>query len=482
MEFTELADYPLPAGQLTEWTPRIIEDASGWTSDDRPLSYLHEDYCGRGSTCHPLEPNEDGHHHGSWLGAAFEIPHRHDAEVVGRALTVWMRRHEVFRTTVTESRDDDGVHLRRISTTDVEVVGTPIGHMRTGTRVHQHLVDLFETLSPLRWPHCLAVTIAQTDGDEGSFVLVFGADHSVMDAYSMLLAIGEIQRIYACELEDIDPGLPHAGSHLDFSVDDRVVGRALDAEHRAVDVWGRFLARDNGNFPAFPLAVSGPSSSHRRHQSGTSSWVLSAAQSDAINSRARQSGHSMQSAVLAALALTTRAVAGNDVTRFAMPMHTRNQVQYVSSVGWFVGMIPMEIDVRGVDSFDDCLAVAGTAVSSVKDLAQFPYPRIAELIGVDSVPRFVVSYVDARFIPAADEWSRWGARTLRGAAESDHEVYLWIVRSPKGISVSARFPSNPVATAAVHEYIASFNAVMARLAAVDVEPAGVTADDHMAAS
>ncbi|GAA1455706.1 condensation domain-containing protein [Williamsia maris] len=482
MEFTELADYPLPAGQLTEWTPRLVDDESAWVHDTRPLSYLHEDYCGRGSTCHPPTAPEDGHQRGSWLGAAFEIPHRHDPDAVARALTVWMRRHEVFRTTVSETRDDDGVRLCRRSTSDVEVAGTVVGHMRTGTRVHEHLVGLFERLSPLQWPHCLAVTIAQTDSAEDSFVLVFGADHSVMDAYSMLLAIGEIQRIYECELAGQDPELPMAGSHLDFSVDERVVGQALDAEHRAVDVWSRFLARDEGRFPAFPLPVTGPSSSHRRHQSGTSSWVLSATQSDAINRRARESGHSMQSAVLAALALTTRTVAGADVTRFAMPMHTRNQAQYVSSVGWFVGMIPIEVDVRGVESFDDCLSRAGGAVTAHKDLAQFPYPRIAELIGVEEVPRFVVSYVDARFIPAAQDWSRWGARTLRGAAESDDEVYLWIVRSPKGISVSARFPSNPVATAGVHDYLNSFTAVLARLAAAGTDQTRLSADDLVAAS
>ena len=36
MEYTELADYPLPAGRLTEWVPRVDDDQ--WALDSRGLS------------------------------------------------------------------------------------------------------------------------------------------------------------------------------------------------------------------------------------------------------------------------------------------------------------------------------------------------------------------------------------------------------------------------------------------------------------
>lgn len=42
MEYTELADYTLPSGQLSTW--QFISDASQWSEDERSLSINHEDH------------------------------------------------------------------------------------------------------------------------------------------------------------------------------------------------------------------------------------------------------------------------------------------------------------------------------------------------------------------------------------------------------------------------------------------------------
>ncbi|WP_045822143.1 condensation domain-containing protein [Williamsia herbipolensis] len=482
MEFTELADYPLPAGEVTEWIPRLIGRECAdrtWSDDPRPLSYLHEEYCTRGSIARSARSDDEGHP-GSWLGAVFVVPHRHDRAALGRALTTWMRTHEVFRTTVERSLDDDGPVLRRRGTDlDVEVTETSVGTLSSGTEVHHHLLGRFETLSPLHWPHCVLATITPAGADTGAdhlddlpeigddeFLLVFGADHSVMDAYSMLLAIGEIQGLYAAELAGTPTRPAEVGSHVDFSEQDRRRGEDLHDRHDAVRTWEAFLSREGNRFPGFPLPVTDDpvtarALTRRRNQSGMSSWVLSAEQADDINRWARASGHSMQTAVMAALAVAVRSLSGQESIRFAMPMHTRSDTRYSSSIGWFVGVVPIEIDLAGAQTLEECLTTTGAAIADRKSLAQFPFPRVAEITGIDATPRFVVSYIDARYVPESSHWSRWGARTLRGSADSDDEVYLWIVRSPKGISVSARFPGNRVATESVHGFLHRLNAVLA---------------------
>ena len=42
MEYTELADYPLPTGQLSTW--QFTDDANQWSEDERSLSINHEDH------------------------------------------------------------------------------------------------------------------------------------------------------------------------------------------------------------------------------------------------------------------------------------------------------------------------------------------------------------------------------------------------------------------------------------------------------
>ncbi|MGU3292209.1 condensation domain-containing protein [Williamsia sp. M5A3_1d] len=500
MEFTELADYPLPAGEVIEWVPRLVDhdhDGDVWSDDPRPLSHLHEEYCTRGSVARSAR-DDDGHP-GSWLGAVFVVPHRHDRSALGRALTTWMRTHEVFRTTVQRCDDTDGPSLRRRGThLDVEVVENVVGTLSSGTGVHRHLLERFETLSPLRWPHCVVATITRADHEtstevddageigDSEFLLVFGADHSVMDAYSMLLAIGEIQGLYAAELSGTPTPPAPVGSHVDFSVQDRRRGADLHPHHDAVRTWEAFLSTEGNRFPGFPLPVTDDSVTtgvvtRRANQSGMSSWVLSADQADDINRWARACGHSMQTAVLAALAVAVRSMSGTETIRFAMPMHTRTDRRYTSSIGWFVGVVPIEIDLAGAQTLEDCLAATGAAIADRKSLAQYPFPRIAEITGIDANPRFVVSYIDARYVPESTHWSRWGARTLRGAADSDDEVYLWIVRSPKGISVSARFPGNRVATENVHALLHRLNAVLASPAECDHRHDIIDATDVSAA-
>ena len=463
MEFTELADYALPAGHLTEWIPTTGDNLKSWAIDDRPLTYEHGSHYLRGSgSCSEND----------WLGAVFEIHHRYDRDAVRRTLTTWMRRHEAFRTTVTKGPDtpDDPNVLRRSTNSGEQLDVTPleVGLLRTGTRVHQHLAELFDTkISPLQWPHCLAATITgdNTSGRSG-FLLIFGADHSVMDAYSMLLSINEIQRIYGAELYGTDAGLPAIGSHIDFSTADRAIGSRLDFDDPVVTTWRQFLDSSGGEFPMFCLPVTPKSSAIAPHslQNGSSSWLLSATEADSISSHSRLLGTTLASAVIAALALASRELSGEDTLRFVMPMHTRTESQYAESVGWYVGMIPVEVDITGLDTFADCVDAAADSVSSTKSFSRFPFPRVAQLLGHHSAPRFVVSYLDVRFVPGAGDWEQWHARTLRSTAYSNDEVYMWIARTPVGMTISARYPGNNVATTNVHGFIDVLGAILGDVA------------------
>ncbi|MCZ4529966.1 condensation protein, partial [Rhodococcus ruber] len=92
MEFTELADYPIPAGVLTEWLPCAAEDA--WTTDPRPVSYVHEAHLRR------TAGSRYGDVPDAWLGTAFEVRGHLEQEPFRRALERWIDRHEPLRSHV----------------------------------------------------------------------------------------------------------------------------------------------------------------------------------------------------------------------------------------------------------------------------------------------------------------------------------------------------------------------------------------------
>ncbi|WP_027506903.1 condensation domain-containing protein [Rhodococcus sp. UNC23MFCrub1.1] len=477
MEFTELADHPLPRGVVTEWIPTVTA-TDRWYRDDRPLAYTHEEHC-RHSLAKAATGSSD-EIGAAWIGAVFEIHDRYDAEALRRALRAWTSRHETFRSTVTTDGvdADGGARLARSTVPEdaVDVVPRVLGRRRTGSDVHADVSDFFaRTLSPFRWPHCVVATVediapgssTEKDDETDRFLLVFGADHSVMDAYSMLLAVSELRRLYEFEIHARDPRLAAIGSHLDFSVVDRETGDCLTPDHEVVRTWSSFLS--DGSFPPFPLPVGADDEHGPERQSSLSRYLLSAADTDALAAHTRARGASMTAAVVGALALTSRDLAGERRLRVTMPMHTRFEPQYAESVGWYVGVVPVDVHVDPASDVDDAVRRAAAGLDAVKGYARQPYSRVARLLNVDSVPQFVVSYLDLRHTPDAESWPLWNTRTLRSATASRDEVYFWILRTPLGLSIAARFPGHEEAVRNVHAYLARFQEVLRESAGAVVE-------------
>ncbi|MBT0566866.1 condensation domain-containing protein [Williamsia sp. CHRR-6] len=460
MLFTELADYPLPSGHVTEWMPVARPEA--FVSDNRRITAPHEHY---------LDGNA------SWLGGVLRIGLRLDESALRGALTDWAVRHEVLRTTV---RRTHGLVERRTADADAVSWAPSETSIMVDTRgIHQQLVSTFDSvLNPHVWPHCRVVTIAGSvePGDE-HFTLVFAADHSVMDAYSLLTTIAELEHLYRCRFTGIDHGLAPAGSHIDLSDLDRAASDSVDAEHRAVHRWAEFFDRCGGDFPAFPLPTGSPTQATAEHQSGLGFQMIGPDQVAQIATACRQLGHSMQTGIVAAMAIASARMTGADHLRFAMPMHTRDQPDLALSMGWFIGIAPIEVDLRDIDistpaGHAAAMSAAAASIHASKDLREIHVLRIAEHLGGTYRPRFVMSYLDCRFTPGMADWSEWRAQTLRSHATSDDEVYFWIGRDATGLTLSARFPSNHVATSAVHDFIRQVIAVLHEFATVATPAVG----------
>ncbi len=456
MEYTELADYPLPAGRLTEWVPAVADD-SAWQQDDRGVSFTHEDHCSRGND-------------GSWIGTVFEIHRRYDVEVMRRTIESYIERHEAFRTRI--ERDESGRwHRFTVPGEAVSVADRPEHRVRNESQVFEHLESWFaDVVSPTLWPHFVMATVvpeihvAASAPQHDKFLVIFAADHSVMDAYSQIYAINEIDRLYKQALDGSDPQLPEVGSYVDFSADERALGESLTDDHAAVVAWERFLAVEEGRFPAFPLPLeavdgSAPTDLATRQRS-VSSWLLTHEQVEKFNSACRVAGQNMQSGILAALALVNARLTGESTFRTIMPMHTRNAEKWAASVGWYVGILPMEIRLDNASTFAEAIECAAVGSTQHKGLASVPYSRIASLLDSVEIPRFVVSYIDLRFLPDGEEWQARKGRALRSECHAENEVYFWVNRTLQGLNISARFPSSDVSTTNVHRFITEFVAVL----------------------
>ncbi|KIQ19568.1 condensation protein [Rhodococcus sp. Leaf7] len=463
MEFTELVDYPIPAGTITEWIPSVGPHAStpedaGWLEDDRPTSFVHEAHLRR-TIADPSAGRE------SWLGTAFDIPGTLDKAAFRRAVLAWIDRHEGMRSNATID-PDSGVLSRvtaPVGATDIWVIQQD--ECTRADEVYEHLQHLFdEYTSPLVWPSYAFVTLEprSTDDVPDHVTVFFAADHSIIDGLSIVLIAHELTRLYEEETTGVHAGLFPTGSYLDFGELERTLCSGVDHTHDAAVEWSRFLAENGGQFPSFPLDI-GPAPEVRVPQNGLSAWIMTPEEAESFTVACRKTGPGFLAGLMAAMGAASYAVSGAPRFRTVTPMHTRHDPSWAASLGWFVGVAPLAFDVADGESFGDLVVRAGSELARTKPVSKVPFDLIADATGVDVLPRFVVSFMDVRFAPDARTWPDINARALR-SKKYDHDVYLWIHRTPQGVNISSRFAGTEVAAAAVHRFVGELRAVLTAVA------------------
>ncbi|MEP9391982.1 condensation domain-containing protein [Gordonia sp. VNQ95] len=469
MEYTELADYPVPTGRITEWIPTV--EADRWQSDDRPLSPNHAAHLYHSAT----SSTADDFGLGSWIGTAFRLPGAFDPDTFAEVLRIWIARHDAFRTT---AQHDGHGHARYVVVPDsVTITARRQEAPPEGVSVDHHIERFFaREVSALRWPHVVATTIepdSLLEATKGVIVIV-GADHSVMDAYTQLLLIAEFREIYGALTDGRDPVLPPCGSFVDHCAHEHRTAESITADHPAVTTWRSFLEGDSGRLtmPRFPLPTQPSATTETTAttaaapgwQSSLSLWLLDAQETAAFNAACKQHGKSLSGGAFTALAAAIERLTGERTTRFVMPMHTRTDPESLAAAGWYVGLVPVEMSLGEANTFAEAIDIVDAGVRRHAALTHVPHPRIAELLAVTEAPRFAVSFVDARFVPGADSWDERD-RALRSRIHNLDEVYLWVNRTHEGMNVSMRFPNNEVAATSLHALIGEYTAVLREVAA-----------------
>ncbi|TCN57164.1 condensation domain-containing protein [Rhodococcus sp. SMB37] len=463
MEFTELTDYSIPAGTLTEWLPCAEEDA--WRQDPRPASYIHEAHLRRSADPRSGEGRE------SWLGTAFEIAGPIDTEVFGRALQRWIDRHEPLRSqAMFTSKGNPASALIRRTAPPGKVAVRRVQHDPADSatiRTQLHLLfDDYTT--PQLWPAYVFATLAhdsadpeEESGGSGAFTVFFGADHSIIDGYSIVLVAHEITALYEEERTGRPADLFPVGSYIDFGASERADVHDIDADHEAVRIWRETLRESGGAVPGFPLPIGRRTTGTTPQKRLSERWFDSE-DATRFSERCRDADVGFFAGVLACFGQATTDLTGADRFRTVVPSHTRTGPMWAGSLGWFVGLRPIDLGLEGSPGFVTLAGRAAQELRRTRASARIPFDKVGELLGVPIRPRFLVSYMDVRFVPMAAQWPEANARALRSRSYT-HDVYVWINRTPEGINVSARFPDNPEAAANVPEFLDRVRDLMRRL-------------------
>lgn len=468
MEFIQILDSGIRPGGLVEWVPAVPGGLGAWHRDPRGTSHNHEHHL-RLAHEHRLRTQHDGGP-AAWLGVDVEFDEQISVPAVRGAILAWINRHEVLRTHVTLA----GEHTERYTTDPgtVHLRMSRIGwYNDPGLLIEQIAGSINKATAPLYWPAYRFATVARAH----SFTLLFAADHSLVDGYSLLNAQHELRELYVAARHRRPPDLPPTGSYVDFSSEERAAADAADHRHTAVAVWSGFL--HGGELPGVELlpARPEPDSPEPDHgwpdhhpQPSHTVRLLDDAATRTLSRSCKDLGGSLIGGLLAAAALAYRRDTGADEFTTVMPRHTRNHAQFHSALGWFVALAPVTVDTSDDPDFAVALERVMVSLDRAREGAALPLLRLAQILDFEPEPKFVVSFMDTRSVADAGTADAGGARALRSHAYADDEVYIWINRTPSGLRMHARYPADapgyPAATV-VERYLGHFALLLARIAA-----------------
>lgn len=352
-----------------------------------------------------------------------------DLAALGRAVLAWIDRHETLRSALTctagvvqrETLPPGAVGLRPES----------LGVFAASAPLASRLEEEFDRgTDPLDWPSFVFAVVSH--GDSGTVYASF--DHSNVDGYSILMVAQEIAELYEAERDGRGAhgaGLSTVGSYVDFAGQEREAATEISVEHEVVDRWRAFLRRHDGALPG--LASAGA-------PVGETELVLGPKETGELGVACRKLGGMPMTGTLAALAEAIRDETGQTGFASLVSLHTRDAARWSRSMGWFVGLAPLEFPAPPGATFAALMGAAAAGVRQAKPVAAVPLGRVEELLGRPLRPRFVVSYMDLRRVPGADRWPGWKAATLRSRGARGDEVHVWITHSREGLRVAARYP------------------------------------------
>ncbi|MFD9596175.1 condensation domain-containing protein [Kitasatospora sp. NPDC059973] len=459
MRITDLARCEARPGRVMEWTlhPSTIDAAAALADDLRPLSHLQQSHLRTARTV-----RDNGLTMPTWIGTRFSLPGPADPAVLEATLLDWTLRHETLRSGF--RRRTEGVRRFTIGAGSVALHRHEAGVFDRAEELVTYLQNRFDAATnALEWPNYIYAAVLREDGTD----VYLAFDHSNVDAYSLFRIPAEVHELYDTRRGGGEPRAVEVGSYLDFCELECAHAEQVDEIHSAVARWREFIAGCDDRLPRFPLDLGLEPEEPMPAQRLMTEMLVGEEHAAGFERYCRPFGGTL-AGILAASALIARDLGGHDVYRTVVPFHTRAASRWQDSLGWYVGVVPIEIPAADAPDFRSALAMARSELHANRRLARTPLARILHLLGSDFRPtspdlHSLMSFVDARAVPGAERWTEQNACATVRVSHGD-QACVWITRLHEGLHLACRHPDTTVAAQSLRAYADALRDTVVRVA------------------
>jgi mycolipenoyl-CoA---2-(long-chain-fatty acyl)-trehalose mycolipenoyltransferase / long-chain-acyl-CoA---trehalose acyltransferase len=396
------------------------------------------------------------------LVIVWDEPGRCDLRAMTHVVNAHVRRHDTYHSWF-EERGEAIVRHVLTDSAAIQMEASTLGEV-SAEDWQKHVIA---TPTPFAWD-CFRFGLLQR---ANGFTCFASIDHLHADATVIAFLMTEIRSAYRAVLDGETPlQLGRPGSYLDYCTSQRQRAAMATLADLEVTQWIAFLHQNDGRMPCFglPLGVL----EDRYHAEYVHVDILDDAAMAAFESACDASGARAIGGLLACAALTERELTGRSRYSVVTPTTTRRSPQAFRTVGWCVGVVPIDFDVQE-RAFPELAFAAQCNFDERLCLANVPIERVLELaVGLPTIRSVatggvMLSYMDANVPPLsahiAREWYQANGRVYinQGAAA---QVALWLFRTQRGLSLTAAYPANETARASMHRYIKALTAACRRVA------------------
>lgn len=395
------------------------------------------------------------------LVIAFDMPGECDIRAMTYVFNAHLRRHDTYRSWFEFGSTGRIVRHTIADPADIELVATEQGQL-TPRQWQEHLLA---TPSPLEWD-CFRFALIQRDDH---FTVCISVDHLHVDPMFIGSVFWEIRAMYDALMDGEGPiALPPAGSYSDYCLRERAYTSALTLASPEVRQWVEFFDRNDGALPSFPLPLG--DTSLLTNGELLSVRLMDADQTARFEAACTAADARFSGGVFACAAHTEYELTGSLTYCAVTPVGTRSNPSEFLTTGWFIGHVPFAVPVGR--SFAETARGAQTAFDSGTHLAGVPYERVLELAPWLSKPSPrggfpMLSFLDGGVPPLSAVISTQLNR-MNTKAFSDGRiaarVCMWVNRFHEETTVTASFPSNPIAYESVTRYLDTMKSVYLRVA------------------
>ncbi|WP_081290381.1 condensation domain-containing protein [Mycobacterium asiaticum] len=397
------------------------------------------------------------------LVIAFDIPGECDIRAMTYVFNAHLRRHDTYRSWF----EFAGPTAERIvrhtiaDPADIELVAIQQGEM-SPTQWQEYLLG---TPSPLDWD-CFRFAIIQRDDH---FTVCISVDHLHVDPMFIGSVFWEIRAMYNALMDGEGPiALPPAGSYADYCLRERAYTSSLTLQSPEIRQWIEFFQSNGGSLPSFPLPLG--DTSLLTNGDLLSMRLMDADQTARFEAACTAAGARFSGGVFACAAQTEYELTGSTTYHAVTPVGTRSISTEFLTTGWFIGHAPFVVPV-GL-SFGETARDAQSAFDASTHLANVPFERVLELAPWLSKPPPrggfpMLSFLDGGVPPLSAVIStQLGQMNTRAFSDGRiaARVCMWVNKFHEETTVTASFPSNPVAYESIAQYLHTMKSVYLRVA------------------